>query len=192
MPKLASVMSRRRIMTDDGKLQCSACKAWLPVDIFVKNKTRSFGLSSYCRPCFAAVNRSTPEAHRRRNKEYCLRDPRRPMLNSARKRAKIGGLKFTIELKDIQIPLVCPLLGIELRAGSVTDNAHSPSLDRISSLGGYTPDNVWVISHRANKLKNNATIDELEKIATGLRAKIAEGDAKIHEANLQKQTDLPV
>ena len=40
----------------------------------------------------------------------------------------------------------------------------SPSLDRIIPSLGYVKGNIRVISFRANTLKNNATLSELELI----------------------------
>ena len=40
----------------------------------------------------------------------------------------------------------------------------SPSLDRIFPESGYTKGNVRVISWRANWIKNNSTIEEIEKL----------------------------
>ena len=44
-----------------------------------------------------------------------------------------------------------------------------PSLDRIDGAKGYVKGNVRVISHRANMLKNDATIEELELVLKDLR-----------------------
>ena len=38
------------------------------------------------------------------------------------------------------------------------------TLDKLVPELGYVPGNVFIISWRANKLKSNMTIDELEKI----------------------------
>lgn len=45
-----------------------------------------------------------------------------------------------------------------------------PSLDRWDSSKGYVPGNVFVISYRANTLKNSATLDEALRIVKYLRA----------------------
>jgi len=87
------------------------------------------------------------------------RDARSPMWSRAKYRAKQKGLEFNITKEDIIIPDTCPLLGTPMQ---------SPSLDRIDSSKGYTKDNVWVISNRANTLKNDATIKELKMLVENL------------------------
>ena len=87
------------------------------------------------------------------------------MWKSAQERAIKKGLEFSIRVEDIEIPKTCPLLNIILIEG---DRECTPSLDRIDSKKGYTPDNVWVISHRANQIKNDATLEELKLITENL------------------------
>ncbi|WP_145960516.1 hypothetical protein [Novosphingobium meiothermophilum] len=50
--------------------------------------------------------------------------------------------------------------------GNKGGGANSPSLDRIEPELGYVPGNTIVISNRANRLKSDATIDELRAIAS--------------------------
>ncbi len=87
------------------------------------------------------------------------------MWKSAQERAVKKGLEFSIKVEDISIPEICPLLNKKLILG---DREYTPSLDRIDSKKGYTPDNVWVISHRANQIKNDATFEELKLIIENL------------------------
>jgi hypothetical protein len=95
-------------------------------------------------------------------------DPRGYLLARARERCKHSGLDFSITKEDIVVPDICPLLGIPI-IPLAKDRHHSPSLDRKDSSLGYTPSNIWVISSRANTLKNNATGDELLLLATNLK-----------------------
>jgi hypothetical protein len=88
------------------------------------------------------------------------------MWKSAQERAIKKGLEFSILVEDIKIPEFCPLLNKKLIIG---DRNYTPSLDRIDSTKGYTKDNIWVISHRANQIKNDATIEELEKITNNFK-----------------------
>jgi len=92
------------------------------------------------------------------------------MLTSARHRALQLGVTFDLTLEDIVVPVVCPLLGITLQRGVGSGGRvdSSPSLDRKDPSKGYTRDNVWVISWRANKLKSDAMGDEIRLLARRL------------------------
>lgn len=99
------------------------------------------------------------------------------LCRQARARGRKRGLEATITSADLHWPTHCPVLGIALdypaRSGERKDRivaANWPSLDRWDSAKGYVPGNVFVISYRANTLKNNATLGELLKIAEYLRA----------------------
>ena len=99
-----------------------------------------------------------------RNRQRKHKVPEKWLLWTARARAKKKGLLFSIKEADIVIPECCPVLGIELRPtdGSVSDS--SPTLDRLDSSLGYIPGNVRVISHKANRLKSDMTLDEVKKL----------------------------
>jgi hypothetical protein len=92
------------------------------------------------------------------------------LLNYARRNAKRRGEECSLELKDIIIPEYCPVLGIKLEPGSDSHQDCSPSVDRIDSTKGYTKDNVWIISARANRIKNNATIEEIGMLYEALKS----------------------
>jgi len=94
------------------------------------------------------------------------------MLDRSKSRAKRKGFEHNIDIDDIIVPAVCPLLNIPLFQGIDNVCPNSPTLDRIDSNKGYVKGNVWVISYKANTIKSNATVEELEQIARGLRAKI--------------------
>ncbi|WP_410212326.1 hypothetical protein [Phenylobacterium sp.] len=89
------------------------------------------------------------------------------MLSNARSRAKRAGVPCTITVEDIVVPSHCPVLGIPLarRLGRKGGCDQSPSLDRIVPELGYVPGNIVVVSRRANRIKNDASIDELRAIA---------------------------
>jgi hypothetical protein len=86
-------------------------------------------------------------------------------------RAKAFGKDFNLDHSDIVIPDFCPVLGIPLSLNNNGAGYHSnsPSLDRIDNSKGYVKGNVRVISARANLLKNDATIEELELVLEDLR-----------------------
>jgi hypothetical protein len=105
----------------------------------------------------------------RKTQEWRVNSPAEYLLSAAKQRARRGGLPFDIDVTDIIVPERCPLLGLRLVpfGGKRTDA--TPSLDRIESVRGYVKGNIWVISWRANRLKNDATLEELEAIVRGLR-----------------------
>lgn len=87
------------------------------------------------------------------------------LLHSARHRARQRGLPCTITIDDCRIPEICPVLGIPLEPGQGVQHDASPSLDRLHSDGGYTPNNVIVMSKKANTIKSNATSDQVLAVA---------------------------
>lgn len=92
----------------------------------------------------------------------------RQIYNRLKQSAKNRNIKFELTLVDLNnltFPITCPILGIPLKfnRGSVKDNSYS--IDRIDSSGGYNIDNIIVVSWKANRLKNNATTEELQQIS---------------------------
>lgn len=89
------------------------------------------------------------------------------MWENAKKRAKENGVRFTLTLDDMpEIPEICPVLGIPIVPNTVAGPLDSsPSLDRIVRAQGYVPGNVRIISNRANRLRSDATADELRLVA---------------------------
>jgi hypothetical protein len=101
-----------------------------------------------------------------RIKNWRNKNPEKAMLQRVRARARRKGYEFNLELSDILIPKVCPIIAIDINkevTGAPRDD--SPSLDRIDNTKGYVKGNVMVISHKANGMKHNATPEELIKFA---------------------------
>jgi hypothetical protein len=98
------------------------------------------------------------------------------MLWDTRKRAKAKGLEHDLDYEYLMSIYIktCNITGELLlwERGHGKPQENSPSLDRLDPRKGYTKDNVWLISYRMNRIKNDATPDELELIAERLRAKI--------------------
>ena len=92
-------------------------------------------------------------------------------LRGARRRAKRKGIPFEITAADIERPEFCPVLGLRLVYGAsgksrrLYENGAAASLDRIKNERGYVKNNVLIVSLRANLLKGQASIAELQKIA---------------------------
>jgi hypothetical protein len=106
-----------------------------------------------------------------KTKPWITRRKRRPeayLFNVAKQRSRRKGMEFSITVKDLKMPEFCPLLGVKLDSYSDSVDLH-PSIDRIDSSKGYVKGNVWIISHRANRIKSDATCEELIKIGLALQ-----------------------
>ena len=96
------------------------------------------------------------------------RNPRNHLVTDARARAKRYGVPADITIADIDWVTHCPVFGIELiygRTKGAGQRANSATLDRRDNSKGYIKGNVFVISHRANRIKSDATAEELAAVA---------------------------
>jgi hypothetical protein len=71
-------------------------------------------------------------------------------------------------MDDLDIPEYCPVLGCKLKLGYGKKLYSSPSIDRIDNSKGYIKGNVRVISHRANQLKSNMSVEEARLVLKDL------------------------
>jgi hypothetical protein len=94
------------------------------------------------------------------------KNPARYMLTRAKIRSKQKGIPFDLILADIEIPEYCPVLGLKLSVSSEFATDTSPELDRIDPDKGYVRGNIIIVSRRVNRIKNDATIAELQQIAS--------------------------
>ena len=97
-------------------------------------------------------------------------NPAKCLHLNIKSRAKKTGVEFSMEWQDIDIPVICPVLGIPIMMGTnegmrTGPSPYSPSVDRIDNTKGYIKGNIQVISHKANTMKNSATPEQLIKFA---------------------------
>lgn len=97
------------------------------------------------------------------------RDIRKFLLHSTKNRAKKKKLEFNLTIEDILIPKMCPVLGLPLVANDGYAKDDSPSIDRIDPNKGYVKGNCCVISHKANRMKQENTLEDLLKIIEYIR-----------------------
>jgi len=115
--------------------------------------------------------RKNPEYRRLENEKQRIKDNNNLeayLFRVAKSRAKQRNIEFSIAINDIIIPEYCPLLNIKLQKNRERLKSNSYSLDRINNDKGYIPGNIWVISQRANWLKNNASLEELTLLVKNL------------------------
>lgn len=103
-------------------------------------------------------------------------------LCSAARRAKQKNLPFSITMRDVVavIPIdgKCPVFGFPMKFAGGPVARHSASLDRIIPSEGYVASNIAVISCKANAIKQDATAQELQRVADWLVCQQAELLAK--------------
>lgn len=139
---------------------------------FNRNPADRSKFLNICKKCRAIDARKYKKNHLDKvvaaNAKRLSDDPRKKIMNNARKRAKQKGFDINITKEDLVIPKICPVLGIPLVfSNKQTDN--SPSIDRIDNARGYVLGNVQVISWRANNLKSNGSLVEFEAIVRHLK-----------------------
>jgi hypothetical protein len=125
----------------------------------------------YTRAWRAKQDPDEMKAMRQRHRETWFSDPTNRLkhtLGQARRRARVDGRLFSITIADLlPLPERCPVLGTLINysgtgvRGFVND---CPSIDRFDPAKGYVPGNVRIISWRANRIKTDASIEELEAI----------------------------
>ncbi|KKN96790.1 hypothetical protein LCGC14_0164340 [marine sediment metagenome] len=164
----------------ENTYRCSVCERDLPESSFHK-QSRKAGKAVRRRPVGYKCRTCRTEYRKRwyrnggnasvksTNQRQRLTNPKIRMLHAARKRAKKLGLPCSLSKEDFEIPKICPVLGIhlEITLGGITTN--TPTMDRVDNSKGYVPGNVQVISWRANMIKRDATIPELEAIIRYMR-----------------------
>jgi hypothetical protein len=136
--------------------ECVECR-----NEYAKKKRQARGLKKRGRP------RKNPDCvikHERRWPKYpspvCDFDRWVLRIKKAHKERRFLAYKYFLSLRKTH----CPLLNIELNYGLFEGRTVPDSyatLDKIDPSKGYVIGNLQILSHRANTLKNNATIEEL-------------------------------
>lgn len=88
-------------------------------------------------------------------------NPLRSRVTVFRTKSKKLDLPFDLDEEFFIVPETCPVLGVPLD-GRTRETCWS--VDRLIPEKGYTKENCRIISMKANRLKNNASIEDLEKI----------------------------
>lgn len=91
----------------------------------------------------------------------------RTIFNRLKASAKKRGIPFELTLTDLNelsYPLRCPILDIPLKYNTGQPGPDSYSIDRINSDLGYVKGNIVVISYKANRMKSDGTLSELQSL----------------------------
>lgn len=167
----------------DPKL-CVGCKTIKSDADFASDRFTKDGRKIYCRACVSEQYSKWsqgPGYEKRQEKakaakrEFKEANPKmawcRQAKNAAQRRSVQKGWTnhLTVDWLYDNAPDVCPLLGIPLRYDRVVMGEDSPAVDRIDNDAPYVPENCWIISCKANRIKTNATVDEIEMVARNFR-----------------------
>ena len=105
------------------------------------------------------------------NKRYRV-NPIPQLISGFRNRAKKQNVPFNLTVDDMKDLIknaadICPALGVKMKIAKLyaNDSNYSPSFDRIDPKKGYTKNNIVIVSNRANRIKSDATVDEIRKVA---------------------------
>lgn len=160
------------LKTTNNRKQCNSCK-----DKKVKKKSEYIKKINKIKSDpllydkYLQKNKLYYETNRHRikitNYKSKIKNKEKRILKDIKTRAKKLGYDFNLDISDIVIPENCPVFGFKLCKG-LENNANkqrSISVDRIDNLKGYVKGNIQIISFKANTMKNNATIEELQRFA---------------------------
>ena len=90
------------------------------------------------------------------------------IIKRLKQSAKKRGIEFDLTTSDLDyigFPITCPVLGIPLKWNRGEPKDDSYSFDRIDSSKGYCRDNIQIMSVKANRAKNDLTLEELKKFS---------------------------
>lgn len=145
---------------------CADCGKSLPLKCFHKNAQQTSGYSCYCKGCTKERNK---QKYSKSSEDHTWK--LKQTLKASKERATRKNLEHTLTLEQLidlyPVDNKCPIFGIELQWGFPKDS--SPSLDRIDSSKGYTYENCQIVSNKANRLKSDATPQELELLVKYLK-----------------------
>ena len=173
-----------------GQHYCNKCQSWQDKDNWYYRKNEKKTRDSMCKSCRKDYRKDAKALHFKKyykeNRLHYLELQRKWRENNVEKKlwhscknsAKKRNLEFDITPEDIIVPDRCPVFDVpldthaEANVGSGIDfssNPYRPSVDRIDNTKGYVKGNLQVISWRANSLKKDATVTEIEQLYEHMR-----------------------
>ena len=165
---------------------CSKCRKKKEVSEFHRDKSKKSGYKSHCKQCVkhAFENYKDMGLYQKRlgryKKQRQVERQERPQAAWAKSVASNLGKRSNLPVEinrqwlEANVGTHCPCLGIEFLFCQGKTTAASPSVDRVDSSLGYTEDNCWIISHKANRIKSDATVAEIEAVAAAVRSRWSE------------------
>lgn len=165
---------------------CGYCKLLKDIKEFAINKQHPEGVSRYCRNCLSQKRKiyiktnyiqfykkrqeykktlsfKTRESNKRNNRK--IQNPSLFIWKNLQKKCKKNKIDFNLDVDDIIIPKICPVLKIPiLLIGNPTKCPNLAVIDRIDNNQGYVKNNICVISNKANWLKKHGSLEDFKQI----------------------------
>ena len=136
--------------------RCIICGKLLPLEEFHKSSSNKDGHDNRCKHCKSVI------AHNKRVSDYF-----RQYCKTKKSWCKTHNVPFDLDpdyLEEIWTG-ECPIFHVPLTHGSKgKGSVKSAHLDRFDPHKGYVKGNVAWISGRANRIKYDATLEELKQI----------------------------
>jgi hypothetical protein len=145
-------------------MQCKACLKEQADEEFPMRNDSSNRRRPYCYACAA-------EAQKSRYKNHRLTQPFKLRCSRARARARALGVPFdlTPEYLESIWTGVCPIFGVPISWSTDRTDEAAAELDRFIPAKGYVQGNVSFLSRKANRIKNNVSLEEIEFLAKWMK-----------------------
>ena len=172
----------------EGTLQvaskiCQKCKQSKPLEEFAQNLNAKDNRSNTCKECRKIYYQQNRSVLLEKKREYRKRTSNltsyklKSLLHSAKQRARRDSLPFDLTMEWIETVVAshCPITlePLDWTRDQVVDGnpgPNSPSIDKNKPGLGYVQTNCAIISHRANTIKSNGTIDEHRRVVQYMAA----------------------
>jgi hypothetical protein len=151
-------------MTEPVMKDCQGCNESLPTECFPTRNDRSGRLRPYCYTCAA-------DAKRKRYKHHKETSPFKLRCSKIKARAVAIGVPFNLTPEYLELIWEgkCPISGVPMVLDGSRDAEDAPELDRMIADKGYVEGNVAFISRKFNRIKNSASISDIELLLTWMR-----------------------
>ena len=138
---------------------CKSCGAEKEIDDFPVRNDRSGRLRPYCKTCSNSSQRARYVSHRKNN----------PFLHRCtRAKSRAKGLEVPFNLTPEYLESMwtgkCPVLKVDLNLVTDRSDEYAAELDRFNPELGYVKGNVHWLSRKANRIKNNTSVEILENL----------------------------
>ena len=149
---------------------CSKCKKEKDITEFCRNKSKKDGLNNWCRECINVYDgkyyKKNKEKYKKNYLNWRKENPKRAWANFLLSNHKRNGYIIDIT-KDELLEMAkkvehCPFCNCKLLwvyGNGLNDN--TPTLDRINNEKHLTLNNVQILCHKCNAMKQDKTMEEL-------------------------------